>query len=139
MACEGFEQLDLLVGKRLDLRAADVDHTDGRAFAQQRRHKKSSNTAPQVRAVGEFLCLRLKVGNMDSSVLEQTLVADRARVERSARRATGLYRTEMRYLDHLIALKQANHRVIGPAHLGRPLGNRIEHRLNLGRRTGDDL
>ena len=38
----------------------------------------------------------------------------------------------------LITLKQANRRVIGPAHPSRALCNRIQHRLNVRRRTSDD-
>src|SRR6185295_19640175 len=92
-----------------------------------------------MRAVWVPLGFRLKVGNVDRSTLEHTLVANRASVERSAHHAAGWYRTEMGYRDHLVTLNHSNHRVIGSAHLSSPLGNRIEHRLDLGRRTRDDL
>ena len=39
---------------------------------------------------------------------------------------------------YLIAIEQANRRVVGPAHPSRALGNRIKHRLDVRRRAGDD-
>ena len=38
----------------------------------------------------------------------------------------------------LIAIEQANRRVVGSAHPSRALGDRIKHRLNVRRRAGDD-
>ena len=74
---------------------------------------------------------------MDRPALEQSLIANRAPSQTSPPRSTGWYRSEVRRQDHLIAIEQANRRVVGPAHLGRALGNRIEHRLKIRRRTGN--
>src|SRR6266540_6189114 len=105
---------------------------------------RSSGVTRKVRIPGpiftvrEPLCFRLKVWNVDRPALEQSLVANRAPSQASPPWSTGWYRSEVRRQDHLIAFEKANSCIIGPAHPCRALRNRIQHRLNVRRRAGND-
>src|SRR5262245_24848863 len=133
-----FQQRHLLVRKWLDLRAADANQPNGRPLPHKRRHKKCSNTAPHVRAVRVFLCLRLKVRNVNCPALEQSLIADRAPFQASPCRHRGRYRSEMCRQEILIAIEKTNRRVVGSAHPRSTLGDRVENGLGVSRRASDD-
>src|SRR5262245_7478455 len=74
LRCKGLQQRHLLVSKGPHLRAADVDHADGRPFTQQRCCKKSSDTTRIARiadrpAIREPLRLRYHVSYVYCSPL----------------------------------------------------------------------
>src|SRR5262249_28605819 len=89
-------------------------------------------------AVRKSLYFRFKVRNVNRSPLEQSFVANEAPSQASPLRPARWYRSEVRRKDHLITLAQADRRVIGPAYPSRALRNRVEHGLNIRRRTSDN-
>src|SRR5262249_19766634 len=76
-------------------------------------------------------------GDMDCLPLKNGLVAWRVRRQWVPRQSRG-NRPVVRHQGHSVTLDKANGCVVGPTHPSRALSNGVEHRLDVGRRAGNN-
>ena len=136
---EGLKQRDLLFGERPVFLAPDHDDADRRVLAQERHREHRAIPARcrrQDRCLGiaSLTHLLLDILDVDGAALEDRAAADAAGDERmnlGLRRRR--QRAEMRNAPQTIRVDAPDDGVVGFAQARGAFGDRIEHRLHVGR------
>ena len=132
-------------GKTARLLARDADHADGDVVAHQRReqHAAVAAQARQIPDYGRDSRLRFSIGELHRLALSHHLIGRKVGARHRERRLQGIVRDAVggckrHKLQRLV--DEAEHR--GGEAAKQPVGarrNRLEHRLHIRRRAGDDL
>src|SRR5262249_39894001 len=138
---EGLEERDLSFAEELNLRSAELDAADGDPLSQQRNAEDRAETElPRVLdRVGKLAVFVLEVGDLYRARLEHRSASDGPADERERELSVALGdRTVMRDEGQPVAVDAEDRRVERLTQPGRALSDRVEHRLNVGRRLADD-
>ena len=144
LVSEGLEQHDLLARERASLAAGGGDHSDGPSIADYRHDEERSGTqlpcAFPLRLGQRWLCL--SVGDIENHAVPCDLCRERTVVERNricARElVTVLAPREMERREMQLMIQNKEGAAI--ERVGQScgsLGDRVEHRLHVGRRARD--
>ena len=134
---EGLQQADLLVSEGSDLLTTDLDVAD-RDVSPQQGDAEVGPVPPLPRdgaAFRELVYFCLKVQGVDQPPFHHRAAADRAPVKRDV---AGRHRAVMGDEAQDASIDAVDDDVERFAQPGRAARNRIEHRLDIGRRTRDD-
>jgi hypothetical protein len=139
---ERCHQLDLPVGKGLDLGAEEHEHTDGYAIAQQRNANQAAVPTEPLRVASRILRISERVGYVNRNAVERSTTGHRApvQVRGMARDIFGVFRVGVVGGNDLeLAVLQSIHEcILGMTQPARTLNDRVEDGLHLRRRAGDD-
>ena len=132
---EGFEQLDLSIGKRTNLRATDGNHADGLTRTDQRdgQYGAVANAPGTVAALRVFSSFGLYIGNLNRSPIEDGTSGDNLTPQ--GQRIILRDRPMVGDAAEKIAVHQEDRRVISVAKAGSARRYVGEHALEVRRRT----
>src|SRR5262245_48150320 len=137
---KGLEKSDLLFRKRPYFGSADLNRADGNSFTKQRRNKNRARACNLLARLG-FLVLRFKLWH-DIMNMNRLAVDDRSAGGCAASEGPSASRhrhlSMHRYMLKDITIDAINQSV---ARIAQPCGSRrdrVEHRLNVCWRTGND-
>jgi hypothetical protein len=133
------QQLDLIVGERSGLTAAELEGPDRRALAHEghghrRVEAELAGMVPGTRKLGGH---RRDVGHVDHALLEHAEGGDGLAPDRQDPPQRGGERPVMGDEPHALAVPPPDLGVGRAAVAGRALHHRVEHRLEIGGRAAD--
>src|SRR5215469_9639687 len=122
----------------MDLRAANMNHTNGSSFAEKRSCQGCSNTTKASCGLREFLLgFYAHIMNVDRLLFEHRSAMYRPPINPSDLGPMKHDRATVSCHAKTIILDKSNHRVVCAAYTSSVCGNHIQHWLNISRRAGD--
>ncbi len=135
---EGLEQGDLALGEGPRLGAANADHADGHAFSHQgdAEYRAMAQAPRGLAALRELVLANLYVGHVNGPPVEDGSAVDRPPDHRDGRRGRdgAVMGDEVRE----VPVSAEHGGVQRVAQASGTLRDRVEHRLDVGRRARDD-